>query len=59
MPSPNIIVSEVSPQMEADPDDFSRRLKISPTSPVLRMHGLLRTAVRFTIQTWTPCGDRL
>ena len=33
MPSPNIIVSEVSPQVEADPDDFSRHLKISPNSP--------------------------
>ncbi|EJF65625.1 hypothetical protein DICSQDRAFT_77263 [Dichomitus squalens LYAD-421 SS1] len=31
---PNIIVSEASPShMEADADDFSRRLKISPHSP--------------------------
>ena len=34
IPSPNIIVSEASPShLEADPDDFSRRLKISPHSP--------------------------
>ena len=33
MPHPNIVVSEVSPQVEADPDEFSRRLKISPSSP--------------------------
>ena len=32
-PSPNIIVSMVSPQIEADLDNFSRRLKISPNSP--------------------------
>ncbi|KAI8998858.1 hypothetical protein BD414DRAFT_476257 [Trametes punicea] len=34
IPSPNIVVSEASPsQMDADPDDFSRRLKISYNSP--------------------------
>ncbi|RDX48390.1 hypothetical protein OH76DRAFT_671253 [Lentinus brumalis] len=32
--NPNIVVSEASPsQVEADPDEFSRRLKISPNSP--------------------------
>ncbi|KAI0721532.1 hypothetical protein C8T65DRAFT_705109 [Cerioporus squamosus] len=32
--NPNIVVSEASPShMEADPDDFSRRLRISPNSP--------------------------
>ena len=33
MPSQNIIVSEVPPQMEANLDDFSRRLKLCPNSP--------------------------
>ena len=33
MPNPNIVVSEVSPQVTADPDEFSRQLKISPSSP--------------------------
>ncbi|PIL23779.1 hypothetical protein GSI_13529 [Ganoderma sinense ZZ0214-1] len=34
IPSPDIIVSEASPShLEADADDFSRRLKISPHSP--------------------------
>ncbi|KAH9946315.1 uncharacterized protein BXZ73DRAFT_86461 [Epithele typhae] len=33
MPNPSIVVSEGSPQYEADPDDFSRRLKISSSSP--------------------------
>ncbi|KAH9853995.1 hypothetical protein C2E23DRAFT_727275 [Lenzites betulinus] len=34
IPNPNIVVSEASPShMEADPEDFSRRLKISYGSP--------------------------
>ena len=34
IPNPNIVVSEASPShMDADPDDFSRRLKISYGSP--------------------------
>ncbi|OJT14129.1 Telomerase-binding protein EST1A [Trametes pubescens] len=34
VPSPNIVVSEASPShMDADPEDFSRRLKISYGSP--------------------------
>ncbi|KAI0670612.1 hypothetical protein C8Q78DRAFT_1170843 [Trametes maxima] len=34
VPNPNIVVSEASPShMDADPDDFSRRLKISYGSP--------------------------
>ncbi|KAH9917118.1 uncharacterized protein BXZ73DRAFT_80879 [Epithele typhae] len=33
MPNPSIVISEGSPQYEADPDDFSRRLKISSSSP--------------------------
>ncbi|KAJ2968026.1 hypothetical protein NUW54_g13336 [Trametes sanguinea] len=34
VPSPNIVVSEASPsQMDADSEDFSRRLKISYSSP--------------------------
>ena len=40
--------------MKANPDDFSRRLKVSPNSPVLRMHGLLRMSVSASFTTDTP-----